>query len=101
MHEPQAAAMGFSRPEREVDRLAEETQFTCVGGDNTGQDLDQRAFPRAILAEQPMDFARPDSQLSLVEGQRPAVSLNDAAGVQKWRFEAGTDCGRRRGGGHH
>ena len=98
MHEPEATAICFSWPNREVDSLVEEAQFTGVGDDDTREDLDQRAFTRTVLTEQPVDFARSDLQLSAGEGQRAAVPLGDATGVEQWCLETVTDSSSGWGG---
>ena len=60
------------------DLLTVEQQRAGVGLMDAGQDLDERALAGAVLADQPMDLARPQLERDVVERLGRVEPLRDA-----------------------
>ena len=67
---------------REVDWTAQESDLACVGRIKTGNELDQRAFARAIRAEQGMDFAGSDVEIDSVERHDAGKGFSQTANAE-------------------
>jgi len=60
-------------------RPAVDQDFALVRVVETVEDLHQRAFARAVLAQQGMDLARPDVEADAIVGQDAGEALDDIA----------------------
>ena len=59
----------------EMNRLPIDADLTAVGVIEPGQDVHQGAFPRAVFAEQGMDFPGADAERHIIEGNDPGKGL--------------------------
>ena len=59
------------------DRLAFDPHLAGIGRLHPGDDLDQRGFPGAVLAQQRMDLARPDIEADVVQHPHRAEGFRD------------------------
>ena len=78
-----AEALRF-RGAADLDRLAGEQDFAAVGLIDAGDDLDQRGFAGAVLAEQRMDLAGVKGERDVFERLRRVEALGDVAHLQNW-----------------
>ena len=67
-----------------VERLAEQSQLAVVGVQRAGEDLDEGALARAVLADQCVHFAARGLEVDVAERDDAAEALRHAA-----RFEVG------------
>ena len=50
---------------------------------DAGHDLDERRFPRAVLAEKRVDLAASDVEIHVIERERAGELLDDASKLQE------------------
>ena len=62
----------------EAQPPALEEDFALVGPEKPGDDLDEGALARAVLADQGVDFARREAQADAVQGPHPREPLADS-----------------------
>ena len=68
-----------------LDRLPIDQDLTRVALVKAVEDLHQRAFARAIFAQQGVDLAGLDGQIDLVVGQNAGEAFGDFAHFKQWR----------------
>src|SRR5256885_2316619 len=76
---PPLAPLG--RPARRV-RLTADDHRAAVRRKEPGEDVDQRALPRAVLADEGMDLAGSDIEIDAVEGDGGAEVFGDGVELQ-------------------
>ena len=74
----------------DFDRLAGEANLAAVGRIDAGEDLDQRGFPGAVVAEQSEHFAFAKIEAHIVDGAHAAKSLHDVAKFDERRHSSRT-----------
>jgi hypothetical protein len=55
-------------------------------GVNAGEDFDERAFARAVLARQYVDFSAPNYKLRILQNRHFTKPLRDAGHANQRRF---------------
>src|SRR5690606_8973407 len=73
---------------REAHRLALEDQLAVTRHEQPGQDLHQRRFAGAVVADDPEHLARGDVEVYVLERRDGAEILADAPGFEQWRGQA-------------
>ena len=66
------------------DRFATETELTLIGGMHAGENLDERGFPGAVLAEERMDLAGANGEVHRRERHHAREALADAAELEEF-----------------
>ena len=61
----------------EMHRPAGDEDVTAVGGEDAAEKVDKGRFAGAVLAEQRMNFARPDLEMSVLESAHAGKALGD------------------------
>ncbi len=69
---------------RQHDVLAQPLDRSRVGLVRTGEDLDERRLPRAVLPKQAMDLAGVDGEVDTIQGAGTRERLLDARQSQEW-----------------
>ncbi len=72
-----SSALGVVRRHK-GDRLAEQLDLARVRALRAGQNLEQRRLASAILAQERMDFRRPDFEMDVLEREHAGKALADA-----------------------
>ena len=65
------------RGRRETDFTAIEKNAAGIGNDGAGQDLAERRFSGAVVADQPENLARPQHEVDAIKGLDGAEGLAD------------------------
>ena len=79
-----AGALGLGR-RGEIDLLAGKLNAARVAAVHAGQDLEQRGFARAVLADQGVDFAGRDTQFGVDQGMHAGKGFVHMTHVQQRR----------------
>ena len=73
-----------SRRRRESDRLAADEDLTRVRRVQSAEDLDERALPRAVVADEADDLAVIDVDVDAPKCLQTAEPLHDAPTLEQW-----------------
>src|SRR4051794_20573412 len=68
-----------------MDFLAAHAQLTRIGLNGAAEDLNKRALPRAVLADERQDFACAYGQIDAAHGMDAGKRLHDADRLKQWR----------------
>ena len=83
MHDPNAGAIGVGRRARTI-RLAVERDLSVVGRIEPAEQVDERRFACAVLAEQDVSFAARDLERNAAQGDDAWKALADCFQRKDW-----------------